>query len=411
MIQTKECQQRLVLDIGGSSHSIAVLEKIPTPPTYHIPNPWTSAGRTLHSIYIAAPVPQGSLSKNRNWSRQDMADFNDFPDLLDFDGDFDSDFDVLGKDFLSGELSLDLSGGDIDLFGEPLILQPPEQKSSTPIHETPASPATAVSTGAKSNVESSTVSPRAPESSQAVDPPRSAPTSPSKQSPSPRAPQSTLPPGRSFAPVPQHLLVRKCSPPSNTLLPPSSIRPQARVLPSTSGFPQRTQFISPNAPMAGYTSMGPPPPGPLNVRRYAPVALMTAPTSGGMAPTPSKKRKTDAIEEPMAEPCNSVDDLELSAASDTAGEGSPAKRRRLEQRKQEVAHTMDDRQRQTAGSTEGQAMDLFLKGRQDEALVQANDYRRLRDNALEQAAEYKRLGTNAIQRYNYHREKRRQLRG
>lgn len=337
-----------------------------------------------------------------------MAESTEISQLFDFDGEFD----VLGKDFdLSGEPNFDFSGGDIDLFGEPFGLQPREQQPSNPLSEISASPASAISMGGQSSVESSTVSPRALESFQAIDPPKSAPMSPSKQSPSPRPPQSRLPPGRDFAPVPQHLLVRRCSPPSNITPTPSNMRLPARAHPSVSSFPQQTQIVSPNTPRVGYTNMGPPPPGPLNVQRCAPIALMTAPPSGGMAPNPSKKRKADENEELLANSCSSMDGSQSSAASDAAGQESLAKRPRLEQRKQEVGHPMDDHPRLTAGCTEGQALELDLKGKENEALMQAEEYRRLRNDALGQATGYKRLGTNAIQRYNYYREKRRQLRG
>lgn len=335
-----------------------------------------------------------------------MTESTEIPQLF----DFNSDFDVLGKDFdLSGEPIFDLLGGDVDLFGEPFVLQPPEQEPSNQLPEVPASPASVISTGGQSSVESSTVSPQAPESFQAVDSPKSTPTSLLVQTSSPRPPQSRLPPGRDFAPIPQNLLVRRCSPPSNATLLPSSMRPQAKGHPSVPGFPQQTPFMSPNTPRARYTNMGPPPPGPLNAQRRAPIAPMTAPPSGGMAPIPSKKRKADENEEPFADPFSS-DGSESSAANDAAGEDPPAKRRSLEQRKQEVGHTTDDHQRLTTGCIEGQALELDLKIKENEALTQAEEYRRLRNDALGQATQYKRLGTNAIQRYNYYREKRRQLR-
>lgn len=342
-----------------------------------------------------------------------MADSSDFSDLF----NLDSEFDDLAKDF-------DLSGEpNFDLFGESFDGQPLEPEMSDPVPEVPAPLASAVLTGSQSNVEPLTVFPPTIEPLQTLSSPRSAPTSPIKQvpspqlksqipepllnvsltrcapmspirqAPSPQPPQSRLPPGRGFASVPLHTLVRRCSPPPYSTLPPSSMRPQARSHPSPSGFPQRIPIVSPGSPLVRYANIGPAPPGPLNAPRYAPVALMTASPSGEVASDPCKKRKGAESEDTLADLYSSVGDVESQTASNAAGENMPAKRRRLEQR------------------TERHVRDLELKGKENEALVHAKEYRKLRNLALEQAEEYKRLGTNAILRCNLYRDKRRQLRG
>lgn len=347
-----------------------------------------------------------------------MTDSSDFSHLF----NLDSEFDDLAKDFdLSGEPNFDLLGVNVDLFGESFDEQPLEMPN--PVPEVPASLASAVSTGSQSNVEPSTVSLQTVEPLQTSSSPRSAPTSPTKQvsspqptpqvveplptvslricaptspikeAPSPQPPQSRLPPGRGFASVPLHTLVRRCSPPPYSTLPPSSVRPQARSHPSPSGFPQRIPIVSPGSPLVRYANIGPPPSGPLNAPRYTPVALMTASPSGEVAPTLCKKRKAAESEDTLTNLCSSVGDVESQAASDAAGENMPAKRRRLEH------------------WTVRQVRDLELKGKENEALAHAKEYRRLRNTALEQAEEYKRLGTNAILRCNLYRDKRRQLRG
>jgi len=339
-----------------------------------------------------------------------MAATDDFSDFSDFD--FDFNFDMLGKNMdLPGESNVNLSVGDVDLFGEPFALPLSEDQPSNLSSDVSASPAGASPKNGQSSVETLTVSPQVLECSQAANSPKSAQASPSRQSPLPQPPQSRLPPGRDFTPVPKHILVRRCSPPLSTNSPSSSMRPQVRVHRSVAGSPQRTKFVSPSTPILGYTNMRPPPPGPLNERRYAPLAPIATSPSGAVTPNPSRKRKADADSELATNTLRSVDGSQISPAFDETGKKPLAKKRRLEQSEQEMRQLMDDGQKLAHGSTEGQAMEVDLKTKQDEALGQAMEYRRLRSKALEEAMEYKRLGTNALQRYSYYKEEHRKLRG
>lgn len=333
-------------------------------------------------------------------------DSNGLADLF----NFNSDIDILGKDIdLSGELNFDLSVGDVDFFGQPFGQPASESETSAASPDIPASPAGDGSTSGQSSVEASAVSPKILGSSHAANSPKITLTSPSQQSPSPQPPQSKLPFGRKFTPIPEHMLVRKCSPPPNTVSPPSSMRPQARVHPSAFGFPQRTQMASLATPTAGYSNMGPPPLRPLSVRRYAPVAPMIASPSEAVTSSPSRKRRADTDGNLASHSPSSIDGSESLAAFDETGKKPQDKKRRLEQPGQEMRQRIIDVQKSAPGSTEGQAKEVDLKSKQEEALGQAREYRRLRSDALEQATEYKRLGTNALQRYNYYKEERRKL--
>lgn len=332
-------------------------------------------------------------------------------------GDFDLSDDLF--DFNAAYEDIDFTSDlNIDFFSEP-FLDALKDQSSTLASDIPASPADVVPEGEPTNADLLNTPLQVAENDKAESPLGGAQADAPEQVLLSQAPQSRLPSRNNLILVPGNLDLKPCSPPptasGDLKLRPCSPPPgtAGRFNPGTpqpsvrGSIPSSPQQRAPSTSTPGLTrnSMGPPPPGPLNLRRKAPLVPEVHTSSLSLAPSPSRKRKHDEEEEQFANLFGSIDGPESPTAFDPAGQ-KPSKNTRLEHGEWKLEQlVVKNLQKVKDGEERDEVRMDWLRRKENEARRQAVRFREKEKEARRQAVKFSEKETIALQRCSYYAQR------
>lgn len=371
-----------------------------------------SSDRGIPSRTVFGNTPQVVERVNQAMSKSDthsaMLDSNALG------GDFDLSDDLF--DFNAAYEDIDFTSDlNIDFFGEP-FLDALKDQSSTLASHIPAPPADVVPDGEPTNAESLNTPLPVAENDKAESLPGGAQTDAPEQVLPSQAPQSRLPSRNNLILVPGNLNLKLCSPPPTAsgdlklrpCSPPPGTAgrfnpgtPQPSVRGSIPSSPQQ-RAPSTSTPGLNQNSMGPPPPGPLNLRRKASLVSEVHTSSPSLAPSPSRKRKHDEEDEQFANLFGSIDGPESPAPFDPAGQ-KPPKNPRLEYGEWKLEQlVVKNLQKVKDGEERHEVRMEWLQRKENEARRQAMRCREKENEARRQAVRFREKEKIALQRCSYY---------